>query len=91
MDRFIGLLAVLIVIALLVNRCYPLSHIGRESGGRGEESCRIKGNISRDGERIYHVPGQKWYSRTRIDEYEGERWFCDEKEARAAGWRKAYE
>ncbi|WP_210203360.1 hypothetical protein [Breoghania corrubedonensis] len=49
--------------------------------------CRIKGNINSDGARIYHVPGKsRWYSRTCINR-PGERWFCSEEEARAAGWR----
>jgi hypothetical protein len=43
------------------------------------------------GERIYHAPGGRWYSRTKINEAKGERWFCSEEEARAAGWRRAYE
>ena len=52
--------------------------------------CKIKGNISLSkGERIYHVPGQEYYSKTRISPTKGERWFCSEAEARAAGWRKA--
>ena len=51
--------------------------------------CRIKGNIARDGERIYHLPGGKYYGRTRIDPAKGERWFCAEAEARAAGWRRS--
>ena len=52
--------------------------------------CDIKGNISVEtGERIYHLPGQKYYSSTRIDVSRGERWFCSESDARAAGWRKA--
>ena len=52
--------------------------------------CRIKGNISRrNGSRIYHVPGGQYYDATRIDASAGERWFCSEAEARAAGWRKA--
>lgn len=54
------------------------------------EDCQIKGNISlRSGERIYHVPGDEFYSRTRIDPSKGERWFCTEEEARAAGWRSS--
>jgi len=48
--------------------------------------CLIKGNISESG-RIYHVPGSRNYEATRIDESKGERWFCTEAEARAAGWR----
>jgi endonuclease YncB( thermonuclease family) len=51
--------------------------------------CRIKGNISRKGERIYHVPGGRWYGRTRIDTSNGERWFCTEAEAQTAGWRRS--
>jgi endonuclease YncB( thermonuclease family) len=50
--------------------------------------CDIKGNISGNG-RIYHLPGGAYYARTRIDESRGERWFCSESEARAAGWRPA--
>lgn len=52
--------------------------------------CNIKGNISIDsGERIYHVPGQRYYDATRISPQHGERWFCSEQEARQAGWRKS--
>ena len=51
--------------------------------------CRIKGNISRKGTRIYHVPGGAWYAKTRIDTAKGERWFCTESEARSAAWRRA--
>lgn len=57
---------------------------------RGEAACNIKGNISIDtGERIYHMPGQKYYTATRISPQYGEHWFCSEAEAQAAGWRKA--
>lgn len=55
-------------------------------------NCNIKGNISYyDGKKIYHVPGQKYYESTQIDESAGERWFCSEAEAQAAGWRKSKE
>jgi endonuclease YncB( thermonuclease family) len=50
--------------------------------------CAIKGNISGSGQ-IYHRPGQRDYDAVRIDERKGERWFCSETEARAAGWRAA--
>ncbi|MDQ0562010.1 hypothetical protein QO004_003811 [Rhizobium mesoamericanum] len=53
-------------------------------------ACNIKGNVSiNSGERIYHVPGQHYYEATKISPEYGERWFCSEEEARAAGWRKA--
>ena len=57
----------------------------RRDGGR----CRIKGNIGRNGNRVYHVPGGQYYDRTRIDTSRGERWFCSESAARAAGWRRS--
>jgi endonuclease YncB( thermonuclease family) len=54
-------------------------------------TCRgtgIKGNIRRkDKRRIYHVPGSSSYDNTVIHELNGERWFCEEDEARRAGWR----
>ena len=50
--------------------------------------CVIKGNITKNGQ-IYHLPGQEHYDRTRISPEKGERWFCSEAEARAAGWRRA--
>ncbi|MEE8347352.1 MAG: thermonuclease family protein [Dehalococcoidia bacterium] len=50
----------------------------------------IKGNISHNtGEKIYHVPGGDHYDQTVIDEAKGERWFCTEADAVAAGWRKS--
>ena len=53
-------------------------------------NCTIKGNISIDtGERIYHTPGGYYYSGTRISPEYGERWFCSEAEAVAAGWRRS--
>jgi endonuclease YncB( thermonuclease family) len=54
-----------------------------------QRRCPIKGNISRSGERIYHLPWQNTYGRVAINENAGERWFCDEGEAERAGWRRA--
>lgn len=52
--------------------------------------CKIKGNISiSTGAKLYHLPGMEDYEITRIDPIKGERWFCTEQEAIAAGWRKA--
>ena len=59
------------------------------AASKQSDACDIKGNISRKGERIYHVPGQKYYARTRVSAGKGERWFCSEQEARAAGWRRS--
>jgi len=51
--------------------------------------CPIKGNISpgKDKRQIYHTPWSPNYSQVKIDEANGERWFCDEAEALNAGWR----
>jgi len=63
---------------------------GKQLGQRiAQRRCAIKGNAGADGERIYHVPGGYYYAKTRIDKSAGERWFCSEAEARAAGWRRS--
>jgi len=65
---------------------------GKAVAGAGEPApapppgCDIKGNVSANG-RIYHLPGSRDYAATRISTARGERWFCSEREARAAGWR----
>jgi endonuclease YncB( thermonuclease family) len=62
---------------------------GRAEPQRVSGECNIKGNISAKGVKIYHMSGQEFYNRTRISLSKGERWFCSEAAARAAGWRKA--
>lgn len=52
-----------------------------------QPGCSIKGNINSDGDKIYHLPGSKHYSKTKIDPSNGERWFCTVSEAVANGWR----
>ena len=61
----------------------------RKSGGTegAPKGCEIKGNISSKGVKIYHVPGRSSYGPTKINTSKGERWFCSEEEAIAAGWR----
>ncbi|MFY0692125.1 MAG: thermonuclease family protein [Paracoccaceae bacterium] len=59
-----------------------------QGGPPPDRDCIIKGNISGAG-RIYHRPGNRDYERTVISPNKGERWFCSEAEARAAGWRPA--
>ncbi len=51
------------------------------------DRCLIKGNISRHGKKIYHVPGQRDYERTSIDLSLGERMFCSPEEAVQAEWQ----
>lgn len=47
-------------------------------------SCVIKGNHSRRGGLIYHLPGMPYYAQTRAEQM-----FCSEAAARAAGYRRA--
>lgn len=49
--------------------------------------CRIKGTLGEAGERIYRLPGDGGYEQIYIDLTKGERWFCTEANARAAGWK----
>ena len=46
--------------------------------------CRIKGNRSRKGDWIYHLPGMPYYAQTKAEEV-----FCTEAEARDAGYRRS--
>lgn len=50
------------------------------------EGCPIKGRVAR-GERIYLLPWANDYAKARINKQRGERWFCSEDDAVAAGWR----
>ena len=51
----------------------------------------IKGNISfASGEKVYHMPGQKFYEQTEINPEEGEKYFCSPTDARNEGWRRSY-
>lgn len=61
--------------------------VGRAGSAEHPPGCDIKGNINRKGQRIYHLPGSRFYEQTQINTANGERWFCNEEEARAAGWR----
>ncbi|MBW4459395.1 MAG: cold shock domain-containing protein [Nodosilinea sp. WJT8-NPBG4] len=55
-----------------------------------EPTCMVKGNISiSSGNKLYHIPGMEDYEGTEIHLDKGERWFCTEAEAIAAGWRRA--
>jgi endonuclease YncB( thermonuclease family) len=57
--------------------------------GAPSPECTIKGNVNRNGERIYHIPGQRNYGSIDMTKPE-KRWFCSGDEAQSAGWRKAH-
>lgn len=74
--------------------CQYTKHGDAETAGGkkadGQNVPVIKGYItSNDGSKIYYVPGAQAYKRVRIDESKGMRFFCTEKEAQEAGWRKS--
>ena len=50
------------------------------------KKCNIKGNINRQGKKIYHIPSGKYYKQTNPEE-----WFCTEQEAIEAGFKKSGE
>lgn len=60
------------------------------SGQTTQADCDIKGNVSMTtGERIYHRPGDLYYEKTEVDRSAGEKMFCSDGEAEAAGWRRS--
>jgi endonuclease YncB( thermonuclease family) len=63
-------------------------HEWRTAATTAPKGCAIKGNVSARG-RLYHMPWSPWYSSVKIDERRGERWFCSEADAVAAGWHPA--
>lgn len=62
--------------------------LGASDDSKISQGCVIKGNISDRG-KLYHLPECSSYSQVVITEDKGERWFCDEGQAEAAGWSKA--
>ncbi|MCX7365041.1 MAG: succinoglycan biosynthesis protein exoi [Alphaproteobacteria bacterium] len=79
------------VVLLLLLPAATASAAGRtpqENSAPPSPQCLIKGNVNLKGVRIYHPPGCRHYNETMIDPRRGERWFCSEAEAVAAGWRR---
>lgn len=60
----------------------------KRAKSRAPDGCPIKGRIVRGG-KIYVLPWSPDYRRVRIRTRRGERWFCSEKDAIAAGWHRA--
>ncbi len=52
------------------------------------DGCPIKGRI-RSGSRTYVLPWSTSYDSIKPSKAKGERWFCSENEAKAAGWSRA--
>ena len=50
---------------------------------------KIKGNISSNGDKIYHLPDDRLYCATKIDKDKGERYFWTETEAMENGFTRS--
>ncbi|MBS0241130.1 MAG: thermonuclease family protein [Proteobacteria bacterium] len=57
-----------------------------EAKQKAPDGCPIKAR-SRGQEKVYLLPWSADYGRMRVDPRRGDRWFCSEDEALAAGWR----
>jgi endonuclease YncB( thermonuclease family) len=62
--------------------------VWEEAKRRAPDGCPIKGLVT-GRERVYVLPWSPDYERGRIQKARGERWFCSEQEALAAGWKPA--
>lgn len=78
-----GAKSVAIVIGIIIFFLF-LDYVTKDNK-EYKERCTIKGNISYyGGQKIYHMPGDYYYNDTN-PEY----WFCTEKEAVEAGFRRS--
>lgn len=57
-----------------------------EAKRQAPDGCPIKGQVAGQS-RVYVLPWASSYDRVKVREARGERWFCSEAEAQAAGWR----
>ncbi len=58
----------------------------REQARGADRDCNVKGTVDAAGQRSYHVPSDPDYREITLAADRGERLFCSDEEARAAGW-----
>lgn len=56
---------------------------------KADGSGLIKGNVTAEGKKTYHLPTGAYYAATRLVAEQGDLWFCSEDDARAAGFRRS--
>jgi endonuclease YncB( thermonuclease family) len=56
-----------------------------EASRRAPGGCPIKGRV-RDGAKVYVLPWSQGYAVAKVRETRGDRWFCNEEEAKSSGW-----
>ena len=55
-----------------------------------DPKCNIKGNYDyQQRQKIYFLPSCGYYSMVEIKKYQGDAWFCTQKEAQKAGFTKS--
>jgi endonuclease YncB( thermonuclease family) len=62
------------------------ARIWEDAKGKSPEGCPIKGQVT-GASRFYMLPWSPGYVSARVQKASGERWFCSEQEAVAAGFR----
>lgn len=65
------------------------SDLCTQSSNPKSHQCVIKANITKNNAPTYHVPGCNSYATVDVQLHHGDRWFCTEKQAQTAGFRKA--
>ncbi|TQR11675.1 thermonuclease family protein [Psychrobacillus soli] len=70
----------------VTSRGFNAAAINNKSSFEENGKCLIKGNINRQGKKIYHIPSGKHYEETKPEE-----WFCTEQDAVNAGFKKSGE
>ncbi len=58
-----------------------------DAKSKAPDGCPIKGQVFRKTGKVYMLPWSPDYERARVDQAQGERWFCSEKDAVSAGWK----
>ena len=61
-------------------------NVWEEAKRTAPEGCPIKGHV-RASDRIYAMPWSDGYTARKVRTVKGDRWFCSEDEARAAGFK----
>ena len=65
--------------------------LAKKSVALAPSGCKIKGNVSAQGQRIYHVPGGRYYESVKIEPSKGEKFYCSESDAINDGFRRSKE
>lgn len=60
--------------------------VWEEARRNAPDGCPIKGQKPSSDKRVYVLPWSAQYDRVKVRTARGERWFCSEAEAQAAGW-----